>query len=71
MHGRIVVMEPARVRALARDAVERRPTWPRAAAALFRALGCSGCHGAQSTVHAPTLEGLYGSPVPLPDGTHA
>jgi cytochrome c oxidase subunit 2 len=39
--------------------------------------GCSGCHGgngtgggdAQSTVRAPSLEGLYGSPVPLSDGS--
>ncbi|HEY1384748.1 MAG TPA: cytochrome c oxidase subunit II [Dongiaceae bacterium] len=38
-------------------------------AALFRSRGCSGCHGNAATVHAPRLEGLYGSPVPLQDGT--
>ena len=32
---------------------------------LFRALGCSGCHGPSATVHAPRLEGLYGHPVGL------
>jgi cytochrome c oxidase subunit 2 len=37
--------------------------------ALFRELGCSGCHAVGSKVHAPQLEGLYGNPVPLSDGT--
>lgn len=32
---------------------------------LFRALGCSGCHGPSATVHAPNLEGLFGHPVGL------
>ena len=44
---------------------------------LFMRYGCSGCHGgdgadgnqAASTVRAPPLAGLYGSPVPLSDGT--
>jgi cytochrome c oxidase subunit 2 len=45
---------------------------------LFMRYGCSGCHGGngagesnavQSTVRAPSLLGLYGSPVPLSDGT--
>jgi cytochrome c oxidase subunit 2 len=37
--------------------------------ALFRELGCSGCHGIGSAVRAPQLEGLYGKPVPLADGS--
>jgi cytochrome c oxidase subunit 2 len=37
-------------------------------AALFRSLGCSGCHTPGSTVHAPDLHGLYGRPVQLADG---
>ena len=44
--------------------------------ALFTHFGCSGCHqtadqrrGAGSTVRAPDLAGVYGSPVPLSDGT--
>ncbi|NLR97260.1 cytochrome c oxidase subunit II [Rhizobium sp. P38BS-XIX] len=37
-------------------------------AALFRGRGCSGCHGPASTVHAPSLVGLYGNPVPLQSG---
>lgn len=35
---------------------------------LFRKLGCSGCHGADSTHRAPKLEGIYGRPVPLDGG---
>jgi cytochrome c oxidase subunit II len=37
--------------------------------ALFRELGCSGCHGIGSKVRAPLLDGLYGKPVPLADGS--
>jgi len=36
---------------------------------LFIRYGCDGCHGGRGTVHAPSLLGLYGSPVPLSDGT--
>ncbi len=44
---------------------------------LYRRYGCSGCHGGAgeggtqsgSTVRAPALAGLYGSPVPLSDGS--
>lgn len=37
--------------------------------AVFRAHGCSGCHGENSTVHAPSLAGLYGTMVHLQDGS--
>jgi cytochrome c oxidase subunit 2 len=37
--------------------------------AVFRKYGCSGCHGANSTVHAPSLNGVYGSLVHLQDGS--
>ena len=36
--------------------------------ALFRADGCSGCHSANSTVHAPSLAGIYGRVVHLQSG---
>jgi cytochrome c oxidase subunit 2 len=36
---------------------------------LFRQFGCSGCHGTGATVRAPALQGLYGKPVPLADGS--
>jgi cytochrome c oxidase subunit 2 len=38
-------------------------------AGLFRKFGCSGCHDPHASVHAPDLDGLYGSTVPLADGT--
>jgi len=37
--------------------------------ARFRQYGCSGCHGASASVHAPKLEGLFGRRVQLSDGT--
>ena len=39
-----------------------------AGAERFRALGCSGCHGANASVRAPKLDGLFGHPVQLADG---
>ena len=35
---------------------------------LFSSYGCSGCHDQRGTVRAPSLIGLYGSPVPLESG---
>jgi cytochrome c oxidase subunit 2 len=35
---------------------------------IFVASGCGGCHGEGAAVHAPPLDGLYGSTVPLADG---
>jgi cytochrome c oxidase subunit 2 len=40
-------------------------------ARLFRQYGCSGCHGENSQVAAPSLRGLYGRPVPLQGGGFA
>jgi cytochrome c oxidase subunit II len=37
-------------------------------AKLFVSQGCSGCHAASSSVHAPKLNGLYGRTVQLSDG---
>lgn len=68
MTGRIVVMpEPEFENWLARQDVNG--TLASQGASLFRQLGCSGCHGNGSKVRAPSLEGLYGSRVPLSDGT--
>jgi cytochrome c oxidase subunit II len=36
---------------------------------VFRGHGCSGCHGENSTVHAPSLTGLFGTYVHLQDGS--
>jgi cytochrome c oxidase subunit 2 len=35
----------------------------------FHLLGCGGCHGENSKIPAPRLDGIYGKPVPLSDRT--
>jgi cytochrome c oxidase subunit 2 len=68
MTGRIVVMElPAFEQWLARQDVNG--TLASAGERLFAQFGCGGCHGAGAMVRAPALQGLYGKPVPLSDGT--
>jgi len=67
MSGRIVVMPPAEFGRW----LQQGPSVPGMAArgfALFRRFGCSGCHSAVSTVHAPDLRGLIGRRVHLQDG---
>ncbi len=68
MGGRITVMEPA---AYAQWLTHQgaSATLAQQGEALFRKYGCSGCHGANSTVHAPSLAGLYGNLVHLQDGS--
>ncbi len=41
------------------------PSMAAEGARLYQQLGCSGCHGASNTVRAPSLDGIYGKPVPL------
>lgn len=48
---------------------DEQPTLARMGFDRFRELGCSGCHGPSSTLHAPSLAGLYGRSVPLADGS--
>jgi cytochrome c oxidase subunit 2 len=68
MTGRIVVMEPpAFEQWLARQDVTG--TLATQGARLFRQFGCGGCHGEGAAVRAPALNGLYGKPVPLSDGS--
>ncbi|MGN2243460.1 cytochrome c oxidase subunit II [Frateuria sp. GZRR33] len=67
MRGRVVVMPPADY---ARWLHAHQGTGLAAqGAALFRQLGCSGCHDPRSGVHAPDLYDLYGRTVPLADGS--
>ena len=67
MIGRIVVLPPAEyARWLASG--PREPGLAQYGFTLFRQLGCSGCHAAGSTVHAPSLAGLFGRQVRLQDG---
>ncbi len=68
MRGEVFVMAPAAyARWLSDQGV--RQSLAQQGEALFRERGCSGCHGANSTVHAPPLEGVYGSLVQLQGGT--
>lgn len=67
MIGRIVVLEPQAYQGWLQDhgtgqglAVQ--------GANLFRSFGCSGCHSANSSVHAPLLQGVFGRPVHLQSG---
>ena len=67
MAGGLIVMPPedyARwlAGAAAGDALRRQGL------ALFRERGCVGCHGRGSTVHAPSLDGIFGRRVVLQDG---
>lgn len=68
MIGEIVAMEPAD---FSNWLTRQAPSSSLASegGALFRELGCSGCHGIGSKVRAPPLDGLYGRPVPLSDGS--
>src|SRR5690606_17075108 len=67
MGGRFIVMTQAAYAAWL-ETFEADRSLAAQGAALFRKFGCSGCHGPAATVHAPPLEGLYGSPVPLENG---
>lgn len=68
MTGRIVVMDQQQFQAwLSQQDVDG--TLAARGEKVFRSFGCSGCHGNSATVRAPPLEGLYGKPVPLQDGT--
>lgn len=66
MGGRVHIMEPQAYAAW----LAEQPRGDDLAAQgekLFRSIGCSGCHGAASTVKAPRLEGVFGGPVVLMD----
>ncbi len=68
MKGRVVVLAAAQYE----DWLTRQnaaATLASEGAALFRQLGCSGCHAAGATVRSPPLDGLFGKPVPLQDGS--
>jgi cytochrome c oxidase subunit II len=67
MAGRLVVVTPADY-ARWTAAQPEGDDLAHKGAAVFRSLGCSGCHTPGSRVHAPDLHGLYGRPVQLADG---
>jgi cytochrome c oxidase subunit 2 len=67
MTGSIVIMPPA---AYAKwvGAAPQTQGLARQGEALFRSLGCSGCHAPGAPVHAPDLHGVFGRMVHLADG---
>ena len=68
MLGRVVVLSAVEYeRWQAAGSLE--PTMAARGEALFRQFGCSGCHGANAAVHAPSLAGIFGRRVPLANGT--
>jgi cytochrome c oxidase subunit II len=67
MIGRIVVMPAAEYERWEAAGTEQ-PSLAQYGFALFRQLGCSGCHAAGSSVHAPSLNKLLGREVHLQDG---
>ncbi|MEW9857077.1 cytochrome c oxidase subunit II [Novosphingobium sp. M1R2S20] len=71
MGGRLVVMRPADFAAWLEEegAFGTSATLAELGGKLFREVGCSGCHGPASDVHAPNLAGLFGRPVGLSDGS--
>lgn len=68
MLGRVVVMPPAEYARWA-AAGPHVPGLAQQGFTLFRQHGCSGCHAANSSVHAPLLDGLLGRTVHLQDGS--
>jgi cytochrome c oxidase subunit II len=67
MGGRVFVMEPQDYgRWLESGSVQQ--SLASRGAVQFRNDGCSGCHAGESSVRAPSLNGLYGQAVPLQDG---
>lgn len=67
MTGEVTVMPPAEFQRWL-DGWGSSPDLVAGGRQLFVAFGCAGCHEGNSTVHAPVLEGLFGSPVALADG---
>ena len=67
MAGRLVIMTPADY-ARWTEAQPEGDNLARKGEALFRSLGCSGCHSPNSSIHAPDLHGVYGHAVHLSDG---
>jgi cytochrome c oxidase subunit 2 len=64
MTGTVFAMEPADYERWLNQ-TQGQPTLAAEGGRLYQQLGCSGCHGASNTVRAPSLDGIYGKPVPL------
>ncbi|MEX2381704.1 MAG: cytochrome c oxidase subunit II [Opitutales bacterium] len=68
MIGRVVVMEAPEYEEWLATKGERVDPMVVSGENLFRGLGCTGCHSPGSQIRAPSLEGLFGSPVPVETG---
>jgi cytochrome c oxidase subunit II len=68
MIGTVTVMEPADYQAWLNNTT-REATPAEAGAKLFASLACNNCHGGQLDMRGPALEGVYGSPQTLDNGS--
>jgi len=68
MGGWVTVMEPADYERWLTEGTESNSSMADQGRELFVKHHCAGCHGAESTVKAPKLEGVYGRPVPITEG---
>lgn len=68
MNGWLVVMEPDEYEEWLAQGPPGEGTMAQSGEALYRELGCSGCHSGSAIIVAPPLEGLFGKPVPLTGG---
>jgi cytochrome c oxidase subunit 2 len=67
MIGSVVVMEPAAFQAWLAGAASG--SLADAGKKLFQDLGCASCHREDTLARGPSLQGLFGSPVRLADGS--
>jgi len=71
MIGTVTVMEPAAYEKWLREG-DVSTSLAAEGQRLFIQHGCDGCHGPKASVRAPSLEGIYGKPIPVQipaDGT--
>ena len=68
MGGWIHVMDPSDYEAWLTEGEPAGNSMTQQGRDLFVKHHCSGCHGAESSVKAPKLEGVYGRPVPILEG---
>lgn len=68
MGGHVYVMEPAEYDAWLAEGQSTTESMAQEGRRLFVENHCSGCHGPDSSVQAPRLEGVYGKPVPIQVG---
>jgi cytochrome c oxidase subunit II len=69
MGGWVYVMEPADYQRWLTEGTDSGVSMAKQGQELFVQHHCAGCHGVNSTVKAPRLEGVYGRPVPIQQGT--